>query len=266
MKAKYLMINVLCFALGFLVAAALLQKEATLSDTPLEVTKSTNMTSASVIEIAPSLVEPVRPIPAEHIDETPSSAHLENSHHSAKMDSQRTELISIANDIGLDSNVYPDLANYASQDMARVVEQHLLTGLRVAQGDVYAQFDDIERYLEEVPQLASQHFFTDLMAQSQHKGELFQSFAIHLMTQSVDQLEGNTERLYQVQELIVSASQSDSELVRLSALESLAITSPDKVRFQQMLNRFSKDRSAVIQAKITLLNYHMSLASKLNID
>ncbi|MDK1312305.1 hypothetical protein [Pseudoalteromonas ardens] len=53
---------------------------------------------------------------------------------------------------------------------------------------------------------------------------------------------------------------------RFSALELLNAISSDKAQLQQVLSQFTEEESAVIQAKITLLNYHMSLANRLNID
>ncbi|MEC4091037.1 hypothetical protein [Pseudoalteromonas rubra] len=265
MKAKYLLINILCFMLGFLIAAMSLYEPSPGSGAHAGSAERPAAQSAPHFETGIPLLSEVKGRPKEQVNTTPASTP--NSGRMPKQAStDKAALLAIAQDIGLDSHVYPDLADYASQDIARLIEQHLLTDFRVSSADIYTQFDEIEHYLEEMPQLVSQYFFADLMTQSQYKGELFQSFAIHLMAQNVEQIEVSTERLSQILALIATASDNESELVRLSVLEALATMSSDKAQLQQVLSQFTEEESAVIQAKITLLNYHMSLANKQNID
>ncbi|AZZ97312.1 hypothetical protein [Pseudoalteromonas sp. R3] len=264
MKAKYLMINVLCFMLGFLVAAATLHKEVSHLDTSAGGIESLDTISAPQAEERPPRLSSEQPIQEERLYTSALSAHSELNDEPENKDENKARLLSIAQDIGLNSSVYPDLANYENQDITRLIEQHLLTNLRTSQGDVYAQFDEVEHYLEAMPQIASVQFFSDLLTQARHKGELSQSFAIHLLAQSVEQFEPGTEPLSQMQDIVAKARHSESELVRLSALESLATISADQAQLKRLLEQFQADESAVIQAKITLLNYHMAQADKLN--
>ncbi|KAF7785284.1 hypothetical protein PRUB_a5066 [Pseudoalteromonas rubra] len=265
MKAKHLLINFLCFMFGFLIAAMSLYQPSPESGAHAGSAERPAAKSAPHFETGIPFLSEIKERPKEQVKTT--TAPTPNSGSMPRQAStDKAALLVIAQDIGLDSHVYPDLADYAIQDIARLIEQHLLTDFRISSADIYTQFDEIEHYLEEMPQLVSQYFFTDLMTQSQYKGELFQSLAIHLMAQNVEQFEASTEHLSQIQALIATASDSESELVRLSVLEALATMSSGKAQLRQVLSQFTEEESAVIQAKITLLNYHMSLADKLNID
>ncbi|MCF2907314.1 hypothetical protein L1285_03035 [Pseudoalteromonas sp. DL2-H2.2] len=264
MKAKYLMINVLCFMLGFLVAAVLLHKEVPQHYTPVGDIESPDTILIPQAEERSLPFNTAQPTPEKRLYTSASPIPPELKGEPENKDEDKARLLSIAQDIGLDSGSYPDLAGYENQDITRLIEQHLLTNLRASQGDVYAQFDEVEHYLEAMPQIASVQFFTDLLAQAEHKGALSQSFAIHLMAQSVEQFEPGTEPLSQMQDIVATARHSESELVRLSALESLATMSADQAQLKHQLEQFQADESTVIQAKITLLNYHMALADKLN--
>ncbi|WP_125721848.1 hypothetical protein [Pseudoalteromonas rubra] len=264
MKAKYLMINVLCFMLGFLVAAVLLHKEVPQHYTPVGDIESLDTIPTPQAEERSLPLDTAQPTSEKRLYASASLAPPELNDEPANNDENKASLLSIAQDIGLDSGIYPDLASYENQDITRLIEQHLLTNLRASQGDVYAQFDEVEHYLEAMPQIASVQFFTDLLTQAEHKGALSQSFAIHLMAQSVEQFEPGTEPLSQMQDIVATARHSESELVRLSALESLATMSADQAQLKRLLEQFQADESAVIQAKITLLNYHMAQADKLN--
>ncbi|WP_046006694.1 hypothetical protein [Pseudoalteromonas rubra] len=264
MKAKYLMINVLCFMLGFLVAAVLLHKEVPQHYTPVGDIESLDTIPTPQAEERSLPLNTAQPAPEKRLYTSASPAPPELNDEPANNDENKARLLSIAQDIGLDSGIYPDLASYENQDITRLIEQHLLTNLRASQGDVYAQFDEVEHYLETMPQIASVQFFTGLLTQAEHKGALSQSFAIHLLAQSVEQFEPGTEPLSQMQDIVATARHSESELVRLSALESLATMSADQAQLKRLLEQFQADESAVVQAKITLLNYHMVLADKLN--
>ncbi len=180
-------------------------------------------------------------------------------HDSADLLIKKTQLLSLAEDIGLTSDLYPELGSYQQRDINSLVEQHLVNEFVHTRGGVYAQFDNIERYLEEQSYLVSQYFLEDVMSAASTKGELTQSFAIHLLEKSAEDFEGDSFRTDQLVRLLASSKQSESELVRISTLQALASTTPDKDWLLQELSSFDDDASDAVRAKLTLLRFELDM-------
>ncbi|MCV2884494.1 hypothetical protein OE749_07295 [Aestuariibacter sp. AA17] len=194
-------------------------------------------------------------LPTNKSHDHPQNLHDESAaKHSQELNQS---LLALADYIGLDPSQYPELTAYQNDEIALLIEQKLVSQLYNAQGDVLAQFDDIERYLEEHPEIVSPQFFKEVLDVASQRDEMSHSYAIHTLANTIEALEDDPQRVNRAIDYIAQSKYSDSELVRLTVLQSLSAAMNDTSRLKQELRYFYDDESELIQAKLTLLRFEM---------
>ncbi|KJY96403.1 hypothetical protein [Pseudoalteromonas piscicida] len=272
MKLKFFITHIVCCALGFATATILFSSTQPLnaeqSDSQARTNELNTIAQETVQQEPLNLnvrkTEQLKIGSDTRVNNSLFELQKGNVLDAEELDPNHTQaqLLHLARDIGLDSDSFPDLASYTHRDISNLVEQRLLSDLNYEDGDIYAQLDNIERYLEEQASSVSITFFSELLEQTSQKDELTQSFAIHLLTQSAQQFEEDKKRTSELVNVVSTAKHSESELVRLGALQSLSVIA-DKDQLENELKYFEQDNSEIVQAKLTLLRFEMALMNKL---
>ncbi|WP_199608680.1 hypothetical protein [Flocculibacter collagenilyticus] len=199
-------------------------------------------------------------LPSKQHKQEPIKKYEEEQVHSDNAESHEA-LLALAEYLGIEQ---PELSGYQNEEISLIIEQHLTTQLYNAQGDVYAQFDDIERYLEENTSAISPQFFKEVLDIASQRDEMSHSYAVYTIGKAIENFEGDQQHINESINYISQAKHSSSELVRLTVLQSLSVVINDVEKLQKELSYFDNDNSELVQAKLKLLRFEMDFIERNN--
>ena len=167
----------------------------------------------------------------------------------------KAALVKFAEYIGIESA--PGLHTFQHEEITSVIEQQLMLNFYSNQGDIIEQFDGIEHYLDEYATSASPQFLAELLNVSSSQDQDTHSYALYTIGNAIKHFEGNEKRNSEIISHIAAAKSSESELVRLTVLQSLSEIISDNERLLREIRFFENDESDIIKAKLKLLRYKL---------
>lgn len=167
----------------------------------------------------------------------------------------KESLIKLAEYLGIES--YSDLDTFQQEEIVAVIEQQLMLDFYINEGDIIERFDGIEHYLDEQAAFASPRFLSELLDATSSQDEDSHSYALYTIGNAFKHFEDDEGRSSDVIRLLTESKSSESELVRLTVLQSLSELISDDKRLLREIRFFENDASDIVKAKFNLLRYQL---------